>query len=136
MARLDNSIGEFDFGGISGNPLPPSEFLSIDQRPGLDGTEITREAVKGLPFTLVTWVDEASYEAAWGLYRDYLALKQGDPVPLVHAGINSETVENYLVQVLDVRPLEVKACRPGAGGLNPPSLAMLICEWHLIAIEI
>lgn len=134
MALLTNSIGIYQFLGMQGNPIPPASVVSIDERPGVEGSEITDEGKKGRPFTLVTWVDQPNYSAAWLEFRAYQALIAGVPQELVHAGINSLADEGYLVAVLDVRPLQISTIRPGAGGLNPPSQGFVMVEWTLLGI--
>lgn len=136
MARLENSIGIFRFAGMVGNPEPPSDVPSLDERAGVRGTEITREGLKGRPFIVRTWVDMASYEDAWLEFRAYLALRSGDAVELVHAGISTQAVEGYLVNVLNVVPVDIRPIRPGAGGINPPSLGLVVCDWELVAVPL
>ena len=54
MTLTDNSIGDFDFLALTGNPVPPVETVSIDQRPAIDGTRITRDGNRGTPFTMMS----------------------------------------------------------------------------------
>ncbi len=134
MALLDNSIGPYNVAGWFGQPVPPSEQLAVEERDGVDGTEITKLGRKGQPFPLVSFVDCADIVAARAQLRDYLALKSEDPMDLVHAGVSTNIVENYLVQVLDVRSRTIGAIRGLVGGLHSNSQAILIAEWLLLPI--
>ena len=136
MARLDNLIGDFRVQGFRGHRDPPTQRLQLDERPGVDGTEITKLGVKGLPFPIISWVDTADYDAAWAEFEQYKTLVGGDATDLIVAGISTLLVENYLVKVLDVRALEVAPIRPGAGGLNPPSQGFLMVQWDLLPLPL
>lgn len=132
------SIGEQEFIAIHGAWSPPAEAISVDQRPGVDGSEITAHGKKGRPFVLTTFVDQVTYPIALGTIHNYQLYIDNPPVPLVLHGRSSETVgvNGFLVQVLDVEMQDCFTLAPGAmGGINPPSLAWLICNWTLIAIE-
>ena len=133
MALLDNSIGDFTFLGLTGSRQPPRTILSLDERPGVAGTEVTDEGIKGRPFMLMSWVDCEDFAAAEATYIEYLALIGQDSVSMVQGGVASET-EGYSIKVLNVRKLYSGTIVPGPGGLNPPSQAILECEWELLAI--
>lgn len=135
MARLKYSIGVNIFLGITGERAPLREILTLDERPGIDGTEITQEGKKGRPFTIRSWVDQVSYDAARFTYEDYLLEIDSDPQELVVADISSFR-EGFKVQVLDVRVVFCGQITPGTNGLNAPSLGFLECEWDLIAVPL
>ncbi len=133
MALLENRIGAFYFLGLSGERQPAKMVLSLDERPGVEGTEITREGLKGRPFRLRSWVDAVDYDTARLMYDFYRDLIADDPQELVQGGISS-TLEGFLVQVLDVSVVFCGAGNAGTNGLNPPSNAYIECDWDLIAI--
>lgn len=132
------SIGDFEFVAIDGYWSPTAEVVSIDQRGGVDGTEVTAHGSKGRPFQLLTKVDQPTYAVALGTIDNYQALIYTDPVALVLNGRSSESIgdNGFKVAVLDVSVQACFALAPGAmGGLYPPSLAWLECRWQLVAIE-
>lgn len=133
---LEYSIGDFNFIAIDGYWVPPAEVVSLDQRGGVDGTQITAHGKKGRPFPVTTQVDQPNYAVALATIKSYQDLIDADPVALVLAGSSSESVgPGFLVAVLDVEIIRCQILAPGAmGGLNPPSLAWLECRWQLIAI--
>ena len=133
MALPEYKLGDFKFLGILGNHSPIKEIVNLAELPGIDGTAIIKEGAKGRPFMIRTWVDCANYGQAVGEYNYYtLMSNRNDPLELVICGVSSETLL-YRVHVLDVRPVDIRACRLGGTGLNPPSLAYVEAEWDLIA---
>lgn len=134
MALLTNKIDDFEFIWLRGNgPEPPKMALSLDERAGVNGTEVHREGIKGRPFTLRSGVDTVDYDAARTLHIDYIALIEGDPVDLVVGGISS-TAQGYSVQVLDVRLVYAGTIGGSVGGLLANPEGYLECEWDLIGI--
>lgn len=133
MALPENRIGDHQFLVLSGDRAPPKQILSLDERPGVDGTEITQEGLKGHPFTMRSEVDQENLDTASTTYLEYVDLIEADPVELIQDD-QSSVAEGFRVQVLDVRRVLAKKIVPGPGGLNAPSLAYLICDWDLIAI--
>lgn len=133
MAFLQNSIGRFNFTGLTGTLSPPREIVSLDERPAVNGTELTKEGTKGRPFQVETWYDVASYAAARALGLEYRELIGGEPVELVKADVSS-FLEGYSVAVLDVQ-YEATALAGSVGGLNPPAYGMVRAQWTLIAIS-
>ena len=136
MALLSNSIGQFDFIWLTGNgPEPPKMILSLDERPGVNGTEILREGTKGRPFTLRSGTDCSDFTSAILQHLDYTSLCGSNPVDLVQGGI-SHSALGYRVQVLDVRKIYAGTMRACVGGLLTNAQGYLECEWDLLAIEI
>lgn len=133
MALLDNSIGAETFLGIRGPLAPAKEILSLDERPGVNGTEVTKEGKKGRPFTVRTWVDAASYEAARTKFIDYTDLIGTDAAILIRGGVSS-LAEGYRVIILDVREVYIGKIVPGPGGLNAPSAGYIECDWDLLPV--
>ena len=138
MPRPKYKIGRFDFLTIEGEPVLPREMLELDQRPGVDGTEITRVGFKGTPFSLVTQRDYKSLTKAWATIDEYTALTDEDPQELIKADVSS-VLQRYKVQVLDVIPLRVTGIAKPTGGLEnhaangKPAYAWV--RWDLIAVE-
>lgn len=122
---------------LTGNIIPPGYMLSVDQRGGVDGTEITSEGSKGTPFVLISRVDVESYtdgQFLFKLYRDGLINDSVGAVPVVQSGYDTVSF-GYHCQVLDVRLLSCQRAPVIVGGLQFTSGAILECEWTLIAIK-
>lgn len=135
MALDTNSIGNFAFIALHGDPAPPREQLEVSARPAVEGVTVTRTGKRGVPFRMRSQVDQASYETARATYRQYVDLIRDDPQVLIQGGVVS-TSEFYKVQVLDVRAVRIGPIKSASGGLNSPSLGWLECDWDLIAILI
>jgi hypothetical protein len=136
MPLTTNKIGDFEFIALRGEPVIPKQAVAIMDRPGIDGSEKILLGKKGVPFALVSQVDQASYQAAKETLLEYQDLIAEDSVALVQAGVDSEQL-GYRVQVLNVNEAP-GGCRPirGAVGnaLNQPSEAFLEAIWELIAV--
>lgn len=134
MALSDNKIGPYPFISLRGEPIPPRQTLQIDDRPGVDGSEVVLTGVKGQPFTLVSMMDAVSFDQGSTFINDYQGLIEQAPVALVRGGVSSDGL-GYRVKVLDVRPARIMAMAGAVGNaFNPPSLAMVECQWDLLAI--
>lgn len=137
MAFPVNQIGEFQFIALQGDPIPPAQHLEVEHRAGVDGISIARLGVQGVPFRMLSQVDQASYSKARREFIKYQKLQGDEPQLLIHNNLVS-TDEDYKVQVLRVwiTPGGLRRIAGASGGLNSPSLAMLECEWELIAVSI
>jgi hypothetical protein len=129
---LDNKLGPHTFLGLTGDISPPKEVVSADERPAVNGTELTKEGQKGRPFVMVSWVDAESYDAARADALEYRDLIGAEPVEMVVGGVSSN-LEGYKVAVLDVQA-KASALAASKGGLNAPSLGLVEAQWTLIAI--
>ncbi len=129
---LTHSIGRFTFLGLSGEVSPPKEIVSADERPAVNGTELTKEGTKGRPFIMFSWVDAESYASAHNRGLEYRELVGGDPVELIQADC-AFSLAGFKVAVLDVT-YKATAIGTSHGGLNPPSLGYLEAQWTLLAI--
>ena len=89
---------------------------------------------RGITFVLISKVDAITKARARALHARYKKLITADPVVLIWSSINLRVTEKFLVAVLDVVPIDVRGLGSAAGGLNPPSLGFIACEWTLIAI--
>ncbi len=130
MSLLDNSIGDFAFLALAGEIEPPREILEIEERAGIQGSEVTRMGAKGRPFVLQSRVDLQSYEEAKTLLDDYLGLVGADPVSVTQGGVTSQ----YLFIVLNINVLRIPPVAGGVGGFNSNPRALLECRWTLLAI--
>lgn len=140
MARLNYKIGFYDFLSIEGNPLPPSEMITLDQRHGVNGTELTRVGKKGEPFQLVTHRDYPTFLATFNYLKFYQDLIGKPPVSLIIADENMDWF-NFKINVLAVRPIRRMALGQSVGNLSPapaPSehLGFMSCLWDVISTEI
>lgn len=134
MALPLNQLGDFTFITLVGNPVALSEQLELIQRSGLDGTMLRKLGKRGTPFELVGQVDVADLAAGRELYRQYLALKGADPVPLTWHDCESTAEDGALVAVLDVQIRALHKIGPSAGGLTTNPGAFLESGWSLIAV--
>lgn len=136
MALPISKILNYQFMSLEGQIIPPGHMLSIDQRGGVDGTEITSEGKKGTPFTLISRVDCASYidgQFLFKLYKDGFVNDAVGPVQVVQSDYDTVSF-GYRCQVLDVRLLSCQRSPVIVGGLQYASGAILECEWTLLAI--
>ena len=108
--------------------------------PAVDGFTVILEWMKQVPRatgerpiheTIAVFVDK---DAARDLFTQYKTLVTGPAVSLVWSGIDLSG-ENFKVSVLRVDPVVVRSLIKSTGGLNPPGLGWLECDWHLIAIS-
>jgi len=126
MPVLTNSIGGYNMLAIQGKPYTRQEEIEHLTRLGLDGDFYRRLGKHSKPFPLVSIVDVGSHTLGRVAYNAYIALKDGDPVPVV---LNSVAWGNYVV--IDVEIAELRAVHNFVGGINSPSEAMLTCRWTL-----
>lgn len=133
MAVTDNKIGDHDFITLRGNVNAPAEQLEIDQRIGVDGTEITQTGKRAQPSTLTSFRDVLTLASGRNLYREYLDLIQENPVEVIKDG-EASLDGQWKAQVTGVRLLSLTAITTSVGGINVTPEAVLVCEWTLIAI--
>jgi hypothetical protein len=128
-------IGPHRFLSLDGVPPVRARQGEIVVRPGVDGLSFWIHGTRGVPFTVRSRVDYESKAAAMAKRVEYsqlvLAGRQvlvwGD-YPLTSDG------DDARVMVLDVRPV-FGGCGElllSSGGLNPPSLGYLECDWDLV----
>ena len=130
---MTNSIGEFQFLALHGDPEPLKEQTVVLARPGVTGVAVWKTGVRGVRFTLRSVVDAESFEAARQLFADYKGSIGQDPVSLIWSDLALDG-EGFQVIVLDVRPASIRGILGGVGGLNPPSLGWCECDWDLVAV--
>jgi hypothetical protein len=133
MAVTDNKIGDFDFISLNGNVNAPAEQLVIDQRIGIDGTEITQTGKRALPSILRSHRDVEDLAAGRRLYREYLDSIQDNPVEVIKDG-ESSLDGAWKGQAIEVQLIYLGGMSGSVGGLEDNPAAFLICEWTIIAI--
>lgn len=129
------SIGPFAFISLDGVPPPVCQQPEVVAHPGVDSLSVWRTGKRGRPFTVRSRVDCASKAAAFALRKQYTEQIATGP----HLMTWSDQLlvsEQAQVIVLDVRPGQVQELLGSSGGLNPPSLGWLECEWDLILVEV
>ena len=130
-----NTIGNFQFIALHGNPVPPKGQPMVLARAGVDGVGIWRAGVRGVPFEMVSQVDAPNMAVARQLLKAYVDSIEQDPVPLIQDDYDY-TAEGWKVVVLDVEQRQRHAIISPVGGINLPSLAYLEASWTLIAIAV
>ncbi len=131
---LQQRIGQFEFLDLVGNPEQVKRQIVALARAGVDGHTLIDEGSRGTPFPLISRVDQQHLEHGRATYRSYCELIGSEPVELVWQDLDM-TLESFQVAVLNVVQRNLHALAWGsAGGLHPPSLAWLECEWTLLAV--
>ena len=135
MAFTVNKIDNLDFITLEGAIVPPYQRSELLQRPGLDGTQITRIGSKGEPFELISTVDAKTVAHASQLYDSYLAKVVNQLYDVEQHSVKTSTrMPAFKCAVLEVKELEKRAIETPVGNtFNPPSKALLVCRWVLIA---
>jgi len=137
MAFTKHNIGDFDFITLRGIWSPPAMVKVVDQRAGVDGTEVTKTGTRGRQFRLTSIRDADNYAAALELYGDYMESIDGDPVNLIMSDAESESAKPvaFKVDVLNVNAVELRTVGQVAGNsLSDEGGAILVCVWELVAI--
>ena len=133
---MNDAIGPHQFIGLHGHCDPPKQQIAPPMvRPGIDGVGLRRTGIRGRPSRLRSVVDAGNLADARAKYKAYRELIGATPVQLVQHDCDYQ-VEGWQVAVLDVRRVRMQKAMTPCGGLNPPSLAKLICEWDVIAVAV
>lgn len=138
MALPVNKIGIHYFMSLDGNLEIPRGMLEVDQRLGVDGSEILHTRSRGVPFTLRSIVDVASYANGQFIYREYqnVHLASNNPAgPIIQSDYDT-SAGGWYAKVLAIRLIKIQKAAVIVGGLNYTSGAILECEWTLIGISI
>lgn len=132
-----NAIGPYQFLALHGVPVGISEDVVAMSRGGVDGNVFLKTGHRGREFVVRSMVDLMT--GAWGIarYKDYRELV-GTLQDLVWAGYvwTTATVRCMVVDVTVAQPAGLRALLFGVGGINPPSYALLECEWKLCFVDI
>lgn len=137
MPLLINRIGTKQFIALRGEIILPQEMLELDERPGVDGTEITFTGIKGRPFQLTSQADVEAYQYARDEVQSYLNLISMGPLEIVQGGVSSLSL-GYLVKVLNFTPTRILRLGQSIGGLTEggPGTGFIEGVWDLISIPI
>lgn len=132
---IQNSIGDYFFINYDRPPGAPQQHLIDKARPGVAGKAFWRQGIWGDGFVVKTLVDTVDLPSAYLLIGLYRLLIGANPVPLVYAGMNSETY-GFKVQVKDVRPIVIARDLVGTAGIAPanPGKGRLVAEWTLVPV--
>lgn len=136
MALPVSKIGIHSFMSLRGQLEPPRAALEVDQRPGVDGSEILYTGKRGSPFTLVSLVDCASYADAQDVFNQYKAVQLdliAGGLPVVQSDY-STNAHGYVCKTLAIRLLGIRQAPVIVGGLIYTSGAILEVEWTLLSI--
>jgi hypothetical protein len=118
---------------ISGLPDFTRSRLEVVERPGVDGSGVWDTGKRGQRCIVRTQVDAEDLTAAIETFHRYCELVDSDPVNITYAGVSLSSY-GVLFQVCDVRPVLLTGIAGGSGGLNPPSLGWVTCDWELLPI--
>lgn len=132
MALPVFKLGAFDFLSIDGVPPVRQTEGQLVVRPGVDGVACWLTGQRGQPFTVRTRVDCQSRADALAKRYAYAQLSFAGKQKLIWSDYAVETEDGAQVLVLAVRMIQLGALLASSGGLNPPSLGYLDCEWDLI----
>lgn len=131
-----NFIGPHNFLSLDGGVETLKQDNQLMVRPGVPGVGIQLTGKRGKPFRLRSRVDAPSVIDAQNFKQDYNSLiGDGNPYDLAQYGaVYSNLGIGFLV--LDVRTVKLSALAYFQGGLNPPSLGWLECEWELVCVAL
>jgi hypothetical protein len=129
-----NQIGDFAFLTLRGQPETVRQQLELIVRPGVAGVGLWKRGMIPTPFHLRSAVDAPDKEAARSFYKLYCRLIGANPVSLVWSDLDLTSGEGYGFSVLKVIPVLITALANSSGGLNPPSLGWIECDWELVPI--
>jgi hypothetical protein len=132
-----NAIGSFNLLDIQGADLLPHGQAKIIERDGIDGFRLLFTGYRpASPFTLRTFVDCANMVATQVLYQSYVGLcPPNPPVAILWKNVNL-SAGDLLYQVLRVRKVDARPLILATPGLDPPSAALLICDWDLLPVPV
>lgn len=129
MPTATHSIDGLPFLCLKGDVQERQEQVEAFARGGVPGHGFRRLGSRGEPFELLSIVDAPSLEQAKVGYEAYLMKTAANPVVLIKDGLNWGT---YVVMHVSLAPQGIKAIANMAGGINPPSMALLTCKWVLL----
>ena len=132
-----NAIGPYSFVTIDGGGMPQDIHQTVDvfQRPGVDGSGIFRDGVRGRPFVLRTGVDGIGRQFAFASFNNYTGLVGANPVSIISGGVFLGSI-SALFAVLDVRLLGIESVALALGGTTPGADTWLTAEWSMLPIHV
>lgn len=125
-------IGQFAFISLDGNPDIPKPSVELVARPGVNGLGFFQTGTRGQPFPLRSFTDADTFQTARFLASAYTTLI-GTIQPLVWSGLPM-AADGIYVEVLDVRPVDVRAVAGGLGVTVENPGAICVCDWFLVAV--
>lgn len=128
MPIAEQSIAGLQFLTLQGSVEVEQQGLERFARGSIDGYGYKKLGQRNQPFELVSFVDCASLLDAQSLYSVYLTKQATGFWPLIKDGL---AWGNYVVERVTIMPNGMRAQANCAGGINPPSLALLSCRWLL-----
>lgn len=135
-----NRLGDFTFvqWARSDNPAAPpiltAQKTQIVERAGVKGTGLLLTGERGVPFEMVSGVDNDSLEAGLDTLTLYQGLIGQDAQNLWWGGVNYRTAYNTVFLVVDCVPLECRKVTGAAGGLSSQRGAWIRALWTLVAV--
>lgn len=129
-----NFINTFPFTLMLGEaPVPQGQRVEVLSRPGLNGQALRLLGESGGPFELITVNDTATGAEATQLYADLRQLV-GQRVSIMWNSV--ALVPQF--DVLDCRAINdtPRIVVGMVGGLNPPSVGLLVCRWVLLTVPV
>lgn len=133
MPIVLNQIGSFYFIELAGNPEAVKQQIALYTRSGVDGVTVVDDGARGTPFVLRSKVDCTSYSVGRATYLAYRQLIGASPVDMTWQDLELAS-EDVSFCVLNVTQQVLRPILVASGGLYPPSLAWLECDWTMIAV--
>ncbi len=131
-----NSIGQFGFISLRGSLDVPTEQIDRETiRRGVHGIGLWKTGRRARRSRVRTAVDAQSLSEARTYLAMYRLLIGEDPAIVIQNDHHFDAANQCRFAVLVVRETQMQWVGAACGGLNPPSLAYLVCEWELIGIE-
>ncbi len=121
---------------LRGSLVPPRRQFDLDMRKGIPGIQITDLQKHGVPFTLHSIVDCASYVDGQSIFNDYLEIAVGGGIVSLVQSDYDTAIAGWQVKVLDCRMLALQQAKVIVGGLQYSTGFILSCEWDLIGEEV
>jgi hypothetical protein len=127
---MATTLGEFEFISLTGPPMGLKRQLEVEARAGVDGHALWDVGKRGAPFNALSVVDLATLAAGKAEFRKYEELVGAAPVSVKWSDLAEE---DFKIEVLDVRLVQLKKLVLGRGGVNNGQV-LLRAEWHLLPI--
>lgn len=130
-----NSIGAYNvrnwLRGMPPQTLGPT--LQVLEYPGQDYQAFRELGIRSEQFKMESIVDFATAARCYQELADYKNIVGDGAYQIIWNNLNFDTLSIRVV-VLGVRAKAVQQRAIICGGLNPPSLVDLHCEWDLMAV--
>jgi hypothetical protein len=131
---MENAIGEYEFLFLHGQIEPPRHNCLVLARAGVKGNSVWLDEKHGQSFKLRSVLDVYDLYDGRVAYNNYLELIGKDPMELIQ-NEQSASDEGFLVVVLDVKLIDLRAMETPCGGFDDANnRARLECEWELLSV--